>query len=122
MMSKKNRHEYYRGKPGVKYGIYNTSAKCFQFDIREDTPMLAQARLFQKIGDDAHKWRFEPRRLPKEDVWQFILDNLKAGTYGDPKEPETLLRYWREMDAADYPNAGENVKYFKELIGKEGEQ
>ena len=39
--------------------------KCFQFDIREDTPMLAVARLYQKIGDDAKKWRFEPRQLPK---------------------------------------------------------
>ena len=25
----------------------------------------AQARLFQKIGDDARKYRFEPRQLPK---------------------------------------------------------
>lgn len=28
--------------------------------------MLAEARLFQKIGDDARKWRFEIRPLPKE--------------------------------------------------------
>lgn len=27
--------------------------------------MLAVARLFQKIGEDARKWRFEPRPLPK---------------------------------------------------------
>ena len=26
--------------------------------------MLAVARLYQKIGDDAKKWRFEPRQLP----------------------------------------------------------
>ena len=58
---------YYRGVPGKKFGIYNTVAKCFQFGICEDTPMLAQARLYQKIGDDARKWRFEPRMLPKED-------------------------------------------------------
>ena len=62
-MSKKNHKEYYHGKPGAKYGIYNTAAKCFQFGIREDTPMLAEARLFQMIGDDARKRRFEPRRL-----------------------------------------------------------
>jgi len=42
------------------------SAKCFQFGICEDTPMLAVARLYQKIGDDAKKWRFEPRMLPDE--------------------------------------------------------
>ena len=55
---------YYRGVPGKKYGIWNCSAKCFQFNIREDTPMLAMARLHQKLGHDAKKWRFEPRMLP----------------------------------------------------------
>ena len=47
------RETYQRGLPGVKWGIWN-----------EDTPMLAEARLYQKIGDDAKKWRFEPRQLP----------------------------------------------------------
>jgi len=63
---RKDRHEYYRGQKGKKYGIYNTKAKCFQFGICEDTPMLAEARLFQMIGDDARKWRFEPRALPPD--------------------------------------------------------
>lgn len=27
------------------------------------TLMLTEARLFQKIGDDARKWRFVPRQL-----------------------------------------------------------
>lgn len=57
---------YYRGLPGVKWGMYNTVKHCFQFGICEDTPMLAEARLFQKIGDDARKWRFEPRQLPQK--------------------------------------------------------
>ena len=59
------RDTYYRGVPGIKYGIWNASRKCWQFGISEDTPMLAEARLFQKIGDDARKGRFEPRPLPK---------------------------------------------------------
>lgn len=58
-----NRIEYYRGKNGNKYGIYNKSTKKFVFGICEDTPMLAEARLFQKIGDDARKWRFEAREF-----------------------------------------------------------
>lgn len=62
------REVYYRGVPGKKYGVYNTTAKCFQFGICEDTPMLAMARLYQKIGDDAKKWRFEPRQLSKEAI------------------------------------------------------
>ena len=58
------REEFYRGKRGAKYGIWNREKAAWQFDIREDTPFLAVARLHQKIGDDAKKWRFEPRRLP----------------------------------------------------------
>ena len=57
---------YYQGVPGQKYGIWNTQRKYWQFNICEDTPMLAMARLFQKIEDDAGKWRFDPRPLPKE--------------------------------------------------------
>ena len=56
---------YYRGVQGKKYGIWNSVRKCFQFDICEDTPMLAVARLYQKLGDDARKYRFEPRELPQ---------------------------------------------------------
>lgn len=56
---------FYRGAPGVQYGIWNADRKEWQFGICEDTPMLAEARLFQKIGNDARKWRFEPRPLPK---------------------------------------------------------
>ena len=62
------RTTYYRGIQGVKWGIWNSVAKCFQFGISEDTPMLAEARLYQKLGDDARKWRFEVRQLSKEDV------------------------------------------------------
>lgn len=57
--------EWIRGAEGEKYGIWNTMQKSFQFGICEDTPMLAQARLFQVIGDDARKHRFEVRRLQK---------------------------------------------------------
>ena len=54
---------YYRGNGHSKYGIYNRQKKEFQFGICEDTPMLAEARLFQKIGEDAKKWRFEVREV-----------------------------------------------------------
>lgn len=60
------RRIYYQGVKGKKYGIWNTAQKCWQFGICEDTPMLAEARLFQKIGEDAKKWRFEARMLPDE--------------------------------------------------------
>ena len=55
---------YYHGEPGAHYGIWNVIEKCWQFDICEDTPMLAKARLHQKIGHDARRICYEPRRLP----------------------------------------------------------
>lgn len=58
------RETYYHGRPGLKWGIWNAQRKQWQFGISEDTPMLAEARLFQRIGDNARKWRFEPRPLP----------------------------------------------------------
>ena len=60
------RERYMYGVRGEQYGIWNTAKKCWQFSICEDTPMLAEARLFQRIGDDARKWRFEVRVLPAE--------------------------------------------------------
>lgn len=59
------RDTYYRGN-GCKWGIWNTVAKEFQFGISEDTPMLAEARLCQKIGDDARKYRFQARQIPRD--------------------------------------------------------
>ena len=63
---REDRAIFMRGKRGVKYGVYNTMKKEFQFGICEDSPMLAQARLHYLIGDDAKKWRFEFRPIPKE--------------------------------------------------------
>ena len=64
-MPRMKRYEYYQGVTGRKYGIWNDRAKKFQFGIVEDSPFLAEARLFYKIGDDANKWRFEARALPE---------------------------------------------------------
>ena len=56
----------------------------------------------------------------REALWERNLENLKAGTLGDPNEPSTLLRYWQFQERAHYPNARENVEYFTELIGGDG--
>lgn len=44
------------------YGIWNSVAKEFQFGICEPTKKKA-IQLFNKIGRDAYKWRFEVRKL-----------------------------------------------------------
>lgn len=48
----------------VKYGIWNSCRKEFQFGICEDSKSKAYKRLFEKIGKDAYKWRFTVKPLP----------------------------------------------------------
>lgn len=51
----------------------------------------------------------------RESLWQRNLENLKAGTLGDPSSPVTLLRYWQCQERAHYPHARENVEYFTDI-------
>ena len=48
----------------------------------------------------------------REALWERNLENLKAGTLGDPTSAVTLLRYWQCQERAHYPYARENVEYF----------
>lgn len=48
----------------------------------------------------------------REALWERNLENLKAGTLGDPSSNVTLLRYWQCQERAHYPFARENVEYF----------
>lgn len=48
----------------------------------------------------------------REALWERNLENLKAGTLGDPQSSVTLLRYWQCQERAHYPHARENVEYF----------
>lgn len=57
----------------------------------------------------------------REALWQRNLENLKAGTLGDPKDPATLIRYWQCQERAHYPYARENVEYFLELTKNDTE-
>ena len=56
----------------------------------------------------------------REALWQRNLENLKAGTLGDPSSPVTLLRYWQCQERAHYPYARENVEYFTDVQNNEG--
>lgn len=49
-------------------------------------------------------------------AWERNLQNLRAGTLGDPNAPATLLRYWQCQERAHYPNARENVEYFEDML------
>lgn len=62
----------------------------------------------------------------REELWKRNLENLTAGTLGDPADPATLLHYWLSQERARYPYAKENVEYFRSRIaeaeGKGGEE
>lgn len=87
---------YYRGVHGKKYGIWDCAEKEFKFGICEDTPMLAQARLYQLLGANAKNRRFEPRMLPNT----------------QPKEPgivtDRALRALEQMGRAAHRAEGSN--------------
>lgn len=55
----------------------------------------------------------------REALWQRNLENLKAGTLGDPSDNVTLLRYWQCQERSHYPHARENVEYFTLAIEEE---
>lgn len=65
---------YYHGDGTSKWGIYNTYSKEFQFGICEDTPCLAEKKLFKKIGNDARKWRFEVKQLSKSELERLVKE------------------------------------------------
>lgn len=52
----------------------------------------------------------------REALWERNLENLRAGTLGDPASPTTLLRYWQGQERAHYPFARENVEYFEDMV------
>lgn len=49
----------------ISYGIYNTVSKKYCFGIREPSKSKALRKLYDKIGKDAYKWRFEIRKIRK---------------------------------------------------------
>jgi len=59
------------------YGIWNSSKKEFQFGIREPSKRKAQEALFNKVGKDSYKWRFETRKIIKE-IKNMSKDNVQV--------------------------------------------
>ena len=80
----------------------------------------------QKRGyfyDDAYLFSVDlngANEYQREALWQRNLENLKAGTLGDPSAPATLLRYWQCQERAHYPYARENVEYFTDMTAGTG--
>ena len=82
--------------------VYDPEERCFRYD---DTYIFS----VDLNGGSEYQ---------RETLWQRNLENLNAGTLGDPHSPITLLRYWQCQERAHYPYARDNVEYFTELIAK----
>ena len=46
-------------------------------------------------------------------MWQLNQQNFAAGTFGNPQELTTLIRYWQAQEKAHYPGASAQVEYFQ---------
>jgi len=68
--------------------------------------------------DDAGEWYWNDQFLFSCDpsatlasnrsaMWQETTAHLQAGAFGDPAQPETLVRYWSCMERLNYPGAAE---------------
>lgn len=55
----------------------------------------------------------------REAMWQETLQNLQAGTFGDPTSYDTLVLYWTRMEQLHYPGAGDAKDF---LEHKQAEQ
>lgn len=60
------------------YGIYNIVKKEFQFGICEDSKNKAYKKLFDKIGNDARKYRFVIKPLKHGNPKAEALLNCKG--------------------------------------------
>ena len=63
-----NKTTYRKGVPGVNWGIYDKVNNRFVSGISEDSPMLAEARLFFIIDNAAKAQHYEPRMLPQKRI------------------------------------------------------
>lgn len=55
----------------------------------------------------------------RQTMWDANLNNLKAGTFGDPVDPRTLLLYWKKMERDHYPHASEQVAFFQQILAQQ---
>lgn len=89
-----------------------------RYDFLESDPLTGQY-----YYDDGYLFSVDLSGGPeqqREEMWKKNLENLQAGTLGDPADHATLLRYWQNQERAHYPYAKENVEYFMERIRRGG--
>lgn len=62
-----------------RYGVWNTKKKEFQFGICEPSKTKARKKLFEKIGKDSYKYRFQIKELKLDNPKAEKLLNIQIG-------------------------------------------
>ena len=68
--------------------------------------------------DDNYLFSVDESGVSGENKLQLLADlrtDFAMGAYGDPRDPQTMLRYWREKEIIGYPNAKRNVTEWEEI-------
>ena len=102
------RHLSYRDAYGRIHETEFSRYDFIELDITNRRYFYDDAYLFSVDLNSGNEYQ-------REALWQRNLENLKAGTLGDPSDPATLLRYWQCQERAHYPYARENVEYFSDV-------
>ena len=60
-----------------------------------------------------------PLATNREAMWQETRLNLQSGAFGDPSSIETLILFWRKMEALHYPDASQTRMYLEDRLQKQ---
>ena len=85
---------------------------------------------FVEYDEYTGEWYYDDRYLFSVDnsanieadraqMWELNRGNFQAGTFGNPQEIATLVRYWQAQEEAHYPGARRQVEYFQRRYQEE---
>lgn len=60
-----------------------------------------------------------PLAQNRDAMWQETRLNLQTGAFGDPKNLETLILFWRKMEQLHYPDAGQTKMYLEQQLERQ---
>ena len=97
-----------------RYGVWNTKKKEFQFGICEPSKTKARKKLFEKIGKDAYKYRFQIKELKLGNPKAEKLLIIEIG--GDNMTNADRIRNMSDEELAEFLNGVEEYGISSQYI------
>ena len=97
-----------------RYGVWNTKKKEFQFGICEPSKTKARKKLFEKIGKDAYKYRFQIKELKLGNPKAEKLLTIEIG--GDNMTNADRIRAMSDEELAEFLNGVEEYGISSQYI------